>query len=72
MPTYTYRCRDCAGAEFDVSKPMRESDTPASCPHGHTDTVKLLPTVALAGRSGSPAPPAAAPAGGCCGGGCCG
>jgi putative FmdB family regulatory protein len=74
MPTYAYRCRDCSET-FEVRRAMSESSAPATCPHGHADTVKLLTTVALAGSafssSASPAP--AAPAGGgCCGGGCCG
>ncbi len=56
---------------------MSASGDPAACPTGHTDTVKLLTTVGLAGDgSGSRGTPrAAAPAaagGGCCGGGCCG
>ena len=55
---------------------MVAASDPATCPSGHTDTVKLLSTVSLGGRSpggGAPAP-AMAPAGGggCCGGGCCG
>lgn len=54
---------------------MAESASPAACPAGHDDTVKLLSTVAVGGRAGTA--PAAAPApagggGGCCGGGCCG
>ena len=55
---------------------MAAADDPAPCPNGHTDTVRLLPTVAVtrikaggtAGPSRKPAPPSA---GGCCGGGCC-
>jgi putative FmdB family regulatory protein len=68
MPRYDYRCRAC-GDTFEVSRPMVEAATPASCPQGHTDTVKLLSTVAMVGRgSGRPS----APAGGGGGGGCCG
>ena len=63
MPTYAFKCRECAD-EFELSRPMSESADPARCPVGHTDTVKLLTTVALAGRA------AGAPSGG--GGGCCG
>lgn len=55
---------------------MRAAGDPADCPRGHADTVKLLSTVALAGRASTrPAGVAAGPpagAGGCCGGGCCG
>jgi putative FmdB family regulatory protein len=64
MPTYAYKCRACAD-EFEVSRPMSESADPAQCPVGHTDTVKLLTTVALAGRSAGPIA-----SGGCCGGAC--
>ncbi len=76
MPRYEYRCRAC-GSQFELSRPMAESDAPASCPAGHDDTVKMLSMVAVGGRtSGSGAAAAqSAPAGGgggCCGGGCCG
>jgi putative FmdB family regulatory protein len=65
MPRYEYRCRSC-GDTFEVNRPMRESADPAHCPSGHDDTVKLLSTVAVTGRSGQPA----AASGGCCGGSC--
>ena len=65
MPTYAFKCRECAD-EFELSRPMSESADPARCPVGHTDTVKLLTTVGLAGRaSGAPSG-----GGGCCGGAC--
>ncbi|NDL58245.1 FmdB family zinc ribbon protein [Phytoactinopolyspora mesophila] len=65
MPTYEFRCRAC-GSSFDVSRPMADANTPAPCPEGHEDTVKLLTTVGIAGRSNAGAPAS----GGCCGGGC--
>jgi putative FmdB family regulatory protein len=65
MPTYAYKCRDCA-EQFELSRPMSESSAPATCPDGHDDTVKLLTTIAMTGRAGAPA------SSGCCGGGCCG
>jgi putative FmdB family regulatory protein len=70
MPTYAYRCRECA-TEFERARPMSESSSATPCPDGHADTVKLLTTVALTGRAGGGAP-APATGGGCCGGGCCG
>jgi putative FmdB family regulatory protein len=71
MPTYAFRCRDCAD-QFEVSRPMAQSSDPATCPEGHTDTVKLLTTFGLTG-GGAPAPvPSGGGGGGCCGGGCCG
>jgi len=60
---------------------MAAADDPAPCPAGHSDTVRLLPTVAVTGVSSKgfsmPAPkpsggPAGGGGGGCCGGGCCG
>ncbi len=67
MPRYDYRCRAC-GDTFEVSRPMRDSAAPTTCPRGHTDTVKLLSTVAVTGRgAGVPAAPSG---GGCCGGAC--
>jgi putative FmdB family regulatory protein len=79
MPRYEYRCRAC-GDTFEVTRPMSESSAPCACPAGHDDTVKLLSTVAVGGRSagsGGAGPgsaglggPGAAPMGG--GGGCCG
>jgi putative FmdB family regulatory protein len=68
MPRYDYRCRAC-GATFEVSRPMIDSAEPATCPEGHSDTVKLLSTVAIMGRTGSGAP-APSGGGGCCGGAC--
>ena len=72
MPRYEFRCRSC-GDTFLLTRPMSASGDPATCPQGHDDTVKLLTTVGLGGRSSGAA---SAPAGGggggggCCGGGC--
>jgi putative FmdB family regulatory protein len=76
MPRYDIRCRSC-GDTFEISRPMANIDDPAPCPSGHTDTVRLLPTVAVTGvtsggASPSPASSSAPSGGGCCGGGCCG
>ncbi|GAA2401954.1 FmdB family zinc ribbon protein [Nonomuraea africana] len=67
MPRYDFRCRAC-GSTFEVTRPMAASGDPAACPEGHTDTVKLLSTVAMTGNAGAPA---GGSGGGCCGGGCC-
>jgi putative FmdB family regulatory protein len=69
MPRYEFRCRSC-GDTFEVNRPMSESSVPATCPAGHVDTVKLLSTVALAGRGGAAAASMPSGGGGCCGGGC--
>jgi putative FmdB family regulatory protein len=73
MPRYEYRCRAC-GSTFEVTRPMSESSAPCACPAGHDDTVKLLSTVAVGGRSSAgPSAPgrfAGSGGGGCCGGSC--
>ncbi|MEU8613283.1 zinc ribbon domain-containing protein [Actinoplanes sp. NPDC048791] len=71
MPRYDFRCRAC-GDTFELNRPMAESAAPATCPQGHADTVKLLSTVAVTGRSGAmPAPQSGGGGGGgCCGGAC--
>ncbi len=66
VPTYEYRCHDCA-TTFEVRRSMTQSSDPAACPSGHDNTVKLLSTVALTGGDGASAPTGG---GGCCGGGC--
>ncbi|MBJ8347888.1 zinc ribbon domain-containing protein [Antrihabitans sp. YC2-6] len=68
MPRYEYRCRSC-GDTFEVTRSMSESSIDTPCPQGHDDTVKLLTTLGLAGKS-APAPQPQG-GGGCCGGGCC-
>ena len=67
MPRYEYRCRAC-GATFEQSRPMAQASEPCLCPEGHDDTVKLLSTVSVGGRSTGSRP--AQSGGGCCGGGC--
>ncbi|MGC5029011.1 FmdB family zinc ribbon protein [Micromonospora sp. DT229] len=69
MPRYEFRCRAC-GDTFEVNRPMARAGEPASCPQGHSDTVKLLSTVAVTGRGAGATGAAPAPGGGCCGGGC--
>lgn len=67
MARYEFRCRAC-GATFEQTRPMAQSDEPATCPDGHTDTVKLFSAVSVSGRAKSGRAPSG---GGCCGGGCC-
>jgi putative FmdB family regulatory protein len=68
VPTYEYRCHDCA-TTFDVQRPMSASSDPAACPAGHENTVKLLSTIALTGAGDGASMPAGG-GGGCCGGAC--
>ncbi|MFC7547346.1 zinc ribbon domain-containing protein [Plantactinospora sp. GCM10030261] len=72
MPRYEFRCRAC-GDTFEVTRPMSSASSPAACPQGHDDTVKLLSTVAVTGRvgpAGGSAPMTSSSGGGCCGGAC--
>jgi putative FmdB family regulatory protein len=71
MPRYDFRCRTC-GATFELRRPMAQANAPAICPQGHSDTTKLLSTVALTSPGGGGAPQPSGGGGGCCGGGCCG
>ncbi|HQR78839.1 MAG TPA: zinc ribbon domain-containing protein [Actinomycetota bacterium] len=65
MPTYEFRCRSCSET-FKVQRPMDRSGEPADCPHGHTDTVRLLTTAGMFSKQNP-----SASGGGCCGGACC-
>jgi hypothetical protein len=49
---------------------MSQSGDPATCPHGHGDTVKLLTTVGIGGLSASGGGAPVGGGGGCCGGSC--
>ena len=69
MPRYEFRCRAC-GDTFLLTRPMSQSGDTATCPQGHDDTVKLLTTVGLGGRSSGGAAAPAGGGGGCCGGSC--
>ncbi|HEX7094650.1 MAG TPA: zinc ribbon domain-containing protein [Acidimicrobiales bacterium] len=76
MPTYEFRCREC-DTVFEERRPMSESSAPATCPAGHTNTVRLLSVFAsTVGRqsstvsSGDVAAAMSSGGGGCCGGSC--
>jgi putative FmdB family regulatory protein len=69
VPLYDFRCRTC-GETFEVRRSMSEASAPVACPAGHTDTVKLMPLVAVGGRATGSDPAPAAGGGGCCGGAC--
>ena len=71
MPRYDVRCRAC-GVTFEITRTMSRADEPAPCPHGHTDTARLLPTVGVTTRVTTRDPRPGGQAGSCCGGGCCG
>ncbi|MDY7104044.1 MAG: zinc ribbon domain-containing protein [Actinomycetota bacterium] len=74
MPAYEYRCTTC-DAQFELRRPMAESDAPTTCPDGHRARriVSAFATVGASSAMSSGVLPAAAPGGGgggCCGGGC--
>ncbi len=69
MPTYEFRCRTC-GSTFTEARPMSQSSTPAACPAGHDDTVRLLGVAGVMRSGSATATSAPAASGGCCGGGC--
>ncbi|MFE9423527.1 zinc ribbon domain-containing protein [Kitasatospora sp. NPDC006697] len=73
MPRYDFRCRTC-GATFELRRAMAQANDPAVCPQGHSDTTKLLSTIAITSAgsaAAAPQPAAGGGGGGCCGGGCC-
>jgi putative FmdB family regulatory protein len=41
MPTYEYRCPNCK-TEFELKRPMSESDKPAVCPKCGAQSEKLI------------------------------
>jgi putative FmdB family regulatory protein len=67
MALYEYRCRTC-DQRFEVRRPMSDAGSPAPCPEGHDDTVRLLSTFATTGAGLARQPSMAG--GGCCGGAC--
>ncbi|MCB0995333.1 MAG: zinc ribbon domain-containing protein [Acidimicrobiales bacterium] len=70
MPFYEFRCRTCA-TTFTERRSMSESDAPATCPEGHTDTQRMLSVFATSGAAvGGPAPAGPAPAAAPCGAAC--
>jgi putative FmdB family regulatory protein len=72
MPRYEYRCRAC-GDTFERTRPMSESSAPCTCPRGHDDTVRLLSTISVGGRTSAGQGEAGRQSpggGGCCGGAC--
>ena len=70
MAVYEYRCRTCDEV-FEQRRAMSEANSPAPCPRGHPDTVRLLSMFARTGASvGSGGGAIPTGGGGCCGGSC--
>ena len=71
MPFYEYRCKEC-DTRFEQQRPMAESSSPATCPFGHANSMRLLSSFAAVGGAAptaNMAAPSARPTGGC-GSGC--
>lgn len=68
VPVYEYRCRSC-GSDFELRRPMAESNAPAPCPEGDGDGLRRMSVVSTIGSAGPTMSAAPAPAMGC-GGGC--
>lgn len=60
MALYEYRCRTC-DTVFESRRPMAQADSPATCPGGHTNAVRLLSVFATVGGGGSADPACASP-----------
>ena len=69
MPIYEFRCPTC-DERFELRRPMRDVDVPATCPQGHAGAVRLLPVFAAIGTAA--ASDLGCGAGTACCGGACG
>ena len=52
MPLYEYYCTRCA-AKYELLRPMRKSDDPASCPSGHRGGTRVLSLFAANVKGGN-------------------
>lgn len=68
MPLYEYHCRSC-GVRFELLRPMRRADEPATCPQGHPGAERALSMFAAVTR-GRDSEPASFGGGCACGGSC--
>jgi len=41
MPIYEFRCQRC-DERFELRRPMRDADAPATCALGHAEVTRLL------------------------------
>jgi putative FmdB family regulatory protein len=69
MPIYEFRCKEC-DERFEVRRPMRDADGPATCHRGHDDVVRLLPAFSTTGHAAPSDGCGAGTGAGCCGGLC--
>ena len=70
MPLYEYYCPPCA-TQFEVLRPMKQSDEPAVCPSGHQTTNRVLSLFATIRRTPEGSVSASDAMGACCAGGAC-
>jgi putative FmdB family regulatory protein len=52
MPLYEYYCPPC-GSQFEVLRPVKQMDSPAVCPSGHTTNNRVLSLFAPLLRTGN-------------------
>jgi len=64
MPTYEFRCKTCDSV-FEERRSMSEADTPATCPDGHDNAVRLLSVFASVGGASAPQKSMPRATGGC-------
>lgn len=64
MPTYEFRCKTCDSV-FEERRSMSEADTPATCPDGHNNAVRLLSVFASVGGASAPQKTMPRATGGC-------
>lgn len=64
MPTYEFRCKTCDSV-FEERRSMSEADTPATCPDGHNNAVRLLSVFASVGGASAPQKSMPRATGGC-------
>lgn len=64
MPTYEFRCKTCDSV-FEERRSMSEADTPATCPGGHNNAVRLLSVFASVGGASAPQKSMPRATGGC-------
>ncbi len=70
MPLYEYYCPPCA-TQFEVLRPMKDSDKPAVCPEGHTTNTRVLSLFAVPRSGAADESGFDVASGGCaCGGAC--
>ncbi len=71
MPLYEYICKQCK-ARFEQLRPASRMDDPATCPSGHTSSMRVLSMFAAVSKdaSGNVSSVGGGGCAGCAGGSC--